>query len=373
MPRKGDNIYKRKDGRWEGRYVKGRRNGRTIFGSVFAGTYREAREKLAKARCDWNTGLAVTRKERTKLKTVSECWLRESEAFLKESTVAIYKGYLRRQIHPMFAKTDMADISNETLSEFCITLLENGGADGQGLSPKTVSEVFRVMKQLRKFAMLRGIAVGYSADCVDIKQKARPLRVFSQTELERLHAHLDGSNDRSYLGIRLCLSTGLRLGELCALTWDDISLEEQNLHVHRTLQRIRNDGKEGTKTKIIITSPKSACSVRTIPLTNRLCSALAPTWQPGAYFLTGDTERYMEPRTMQNHFKAVLDAVGIEDANFHALRHTFATQCVEADVDVKCLSEILGHSSVSITLDRYVHPTMEWKRQNIEKVASMEL
>ena len=83
MPRKGDNIYKRKDGRWEGRYVKGRRNGRTIFGSVFAGTYREAREKLAKARCDWNTGLAVTRKERTKLKTVSECWLRESEAFLK--------------------------------------------------------------------------------------------------------------------------------------------------------------------------------------------------------------------------------------------------------------------------------------------------
>ena len=89
--------------------------------------------------------------------------------------------------------------------------------------------------------------------------------------------------------------------------------------------------------------------------------------------MTGDTERYMEPRTMQNHFKAVLDAVGIEDANFHALRHTFATQCVEADVDVKCLSEILGHSSVSITLDRYVHPTMEWKRQNIEKVASMEL
>ncbi|MBQ7478829.1 MAG: site-specific integrase [Selenomonadaceae bacterium] len=372
MPRKGDNIYKRKDGRWEGRYIKGRRNGRTIFGSVFAGTYREARAKLAKARCTWNAGLAVTRKERTKLKTVSECWLRESEAFLKESTTAIYKGYLRRQIHPMFAKTDMADISNEALSEFCITLLENGGADGQGLSPKTVSEVFLVMKQLRKFAMLRGIVVGYSADCVEIKQKSKPLRVFSQTELERLHAHLDRSSDRSHLGIRLCLSTGLRLGELCALTWDDISLKEQHLHVCRTLQRIRNDGREGTKTKIVITSPKSACSIRTIPLTDRLCSALAPTWQPGAYFLTGDTERYMEPRTMQNHFKAVLDAVGIEDANFHALRHTFATQCVEADVDVKCLSEILGHSSVSITLDRYVHPTMEWKRQNIEKVASME-
>lgn len=371
MPRKGDNIYKRKDGRWEGRYVKGRRNGRTVFGSVFAKTYQEARTKLAKARCDWNEGVVMTKKERTRLKTVSECWLRESETFLKESTVAIYRNYLHKHIYPVFARTDMAEIDNETLSDFCISLLETGNTDGQGLSPKTVAEVFRVMKQIRKFAMQRGIAVGYSADCVDIRQKAKPFRVFSQTEREMLHAHLDGSEDRSHLGICLCLSTGLRLGELCALTWDDISLEEKKLYVRHTIQRIRNEGGDGAKTKVVITLPKSHCSLRTIPLTDKLCSALAPTWRPGAYFLTGDTEKYMEPRTMQNRFKSVLAAAGIGDANFHALRHTFATQCVEAEMDVKCLSEILGHSSVSITMDCYVHPTMEWKRQNIEKVASL--
>ena len=370
MPRTGDNIYKRKDGRWEGRFVKGRKNGRTIFGSVFGKTRRETKAKLTTAQYEWNEGLSETKHKRTKLRTVSDAWLKESEVFLKESTVAKYRDYLHCYIFPKFGRTDVADISDEMLSTFCIGLLEKGGANNQGLSTKTVSEIFRVMKQLRKFAMLRKITVGYTADCLGIKQKAKPLRVFSSSEREKLHAYLDESQNRRHLGILLCLSTGLRLGELCALTWDDISLEEQKLHVCRTLQRIRDYESAGTKTKIIVTPPKSTRSIRTIPLPGKLCSALAPTWQPGAFFLTGDTEKFVEPRTMQNHFKAVLDAAGIADANFHALRHTFATQCIEADFDVKCLSELLGHSDVSITMNRYVHPTMELKRQNMEKLIS---
>ena len=370
MPRTGDNIYKRKDGRWEGRFVKGRRNGHTIFGSVFGKTRRETKVKLATAQYEWNEGLLETKRNRTKLGCISDAWLRESEAFLKESTVAKYRDYLRCYICPKFGKTDMAEIGDEVLSAFCVNLLEHGGSKSQGLSTKTVSEIFRVMKQLRKFAMLRKIVVGYTAECLGIKQKNKPLRVFSPSEREKLHTYLDGSQDRKHLGILLCLSTGLRLGELCALTWDDISLEEQKLYVRRTLQRIRNYAGNGAKTKIIVTPPKSDCSIRTIPLPDKLCSALAPTWQPGAFFLTGDMEKFVEPRTMQNHFKAVLDAVGIADANFHALRHTFATQCVEADFDVKCLSELLGHSDVSITMNRYVHPTMELKRQNMEKLLS---
>ena len=370
MPRTGDNIYKRKDGRWEGRFVKERRNGRTIFGSVFGKTRREAKAKLAIVQYEWKEGLSEAKHNRTKLGTVSEAWLKESEAFLKESTVAKYRDYLRNYICPQFDRTDMADISDEMMSTFCANLLEKGGASNQGLSTKTVSEIFRVMRQLRKFALLRKITVGYTADCLGIKQKTKPLRVFSPSEREKLHAYLDDSQDRSHLGILLCLSTGLRLGELCALTWDDISLEEQKLYVRRTLQRIRSYAGDGAKTKIVVTSPKSDCSIRTIPLPDKLCSALAPTWQPGAFFLTGDTKKFVEPRTMQYHFKAVLDAVGIADANFHALRHTFATQCAEADFDVKCLSELLGHSDVSITLNRYVHPTMELKRQNMEKLLS---
>ncbi len=370
MAKAGDNIYRRKDGRWEGRFVKGRRNGRTIFGSVFGKTRRETKFKLAMAQYEWNEGLSEAKRSRTKLGAVSDAWFKESEAFLKESTVAKYRDYLRCYICPRFSNTDMADISDEMLSTFCVSLLEKGGASNQGLSTKTVSEIFRVMKQLRKFAVLRKITVGYAANGLGIKQKAKPLRVFSPSEREKLHAYLDESQNRRHLGILLCLSTGIRLGELCALTWDDISLEEKKLYVRRTLQRIRRFAGDGAKTKIVVTPPKSDCSIRTIPLPDKLCSALAPTWQPGAFFLTGDTEKFVEPRTMQNHFKAVLATIGIADANFHALRHTFATQCVEADFDVKCLSELLGHSDVSITLNRYVHPTMELKRQNMEKLLS---
>ena len=370
MARAGENIYKRKDGRWEGRFIKGRKNGRTIFGSVFGKTRRETKEKLSIAQYEWKEGIEEAKRDRTKLGALSNAWLREAEALLKESTVAKYRDYLRCYICPKFVRTDMADISDDILSAFCIGLLEKGGAGNQGLSAKTVSEIFRLMKQLRKFAMLRKISVGYTANCTIIKQKNKPLRVFSSSEREKLHTYLDGSQNRSHLGILLCLSTGLRLGELCALTWDDISLEEQKLYVRRTLQRIRDHAGNGTKTKIVVTAPKSDCSIRTIPLPGKLCSALAPTWQPGAFFLTGDTERFVEPRTMQNHFKAVLAAAGIDDANFHALRHTFATQCVEADFDAKCLCELLGHSDVSITLNRYVHPTMELKRQNMEKLLS---
>ena len=373
MSRKGDNIYKRNDGRWEGRFVKERRNGRTIFGSVFGKTHRETKAKLAIAQYEWQKGLMTAKRNRNKLESVSDAWLKESEAFLKESTIAKYRDYLRCYICPRFGSLDIGDISDEMLTAFCISLLEKGGVNGQGLSSKTVSEIFRVMKQLRKFARLRKITVGYKADCLGIRQKTKPLRVFSPAERARLHAYLEKSKKRSHLGILLCLSTGIRLGELCALTWDDISLEEQKLYVRRTLQRIRNHEGSGAKTKIVVTQPKSDCSIRTIPLPSKLCSALAPHWQPGAFFLTGDTEKFVEPRTMQNHFKAVLAAAGIADANFHALRHTFATQCVEVNFDVKCLSELLGHSDVSITLNRYVHPTMEMKRLNMEKLLSKVL
>ena len=370
MPRLGDNIYRRKDGRWEGRFVKGRRNGRTIFGSVFGKTRRETKAKLAMAQYKWNEGLSEAKLNRTKLKSVGNEWLKESEAFLKESTVAKYKDYLCYYICPKFGETDMADISDEMLSAFCVYLLEKGGANKQGLSAKTVAEIYRVMKQLRKFAMLRKIAVGYTAGYLGIRKKNKPLRVFSPSEREKLRIYLGKSHERSHLGILLCLSTGIRLGELCALTWDDISLEEKKLHIRRTMQRIRNYAGDGAKTKIVVTSPKSDSSIRTIPLPDKLCSALAPTWQPGAFFLTGDKKKFIEPRTMQNHFKAALVAAGIADANFHALRHTFATQCVEANFDVKCLSELLGHSDVSITMNRYVHPTMELKRRNMEKLLS---
>ncbi len=172
-----------------------------------------------------------------------------------------------------------------------------------------------------------------------------------------------------HLGILLCFATGIRLGELCALRWENISLPAKELHVVGTAQRVRQT--EGmTKTAIVVAAPKSRSSLRTIPLTEGMCRLLAPYYDKEAFLLTGNSNCPMEPLRMQRHFKAVLADCGMPSAKFHTLRHTFATRCIEAGVDAKCLSEILGHSRVTMTLERYVHPSLEAKRASLTRMES---
>lgn len=368
MPRRGDNIYKRKDGRWEGRYVKGRKHGKTTFGYVFAATLTAARKKLADAKQLWKTGCETREKKNETLGAVSEQWLEDSKSFLKESTIAKYRDYLSCYILPRFGDISLGDLSTEAVAAFFRILLKEGGASCNGLSTRTVAEVRCILKIIQKYAVKQGCIVNFSLDNIVMKQKEKPIRIFSEQEQERLRSYLCATLTPCHAGILLCLSTGIRLGELCALRWDDISLSSKQLHVRRTMQRIRETADAQTRTKIVITSPKSDCSIRTIPLSDNMCSSLRPFYRSGTFLLTGDHERFVEPRTMQNWFKGVLGECGIADANFHALRHTFATRCVEAGFDAKCLSVILGHSNVNITFNRYVHPTMEMKRRNMEKL-----
>ena len=138
------------------------------------------------------------------------------------------------------------------------------------------------------------------------------------------------------------------------------------------MQRIQNDDDSGPKSKVIVTTPKSRCSIRTIPIPDDIASVIIDFRQSkNGYFLTGQENKYIEPRTMQNHFKRLLKKCAIDSSNFHALRHTFATRCVELGFDVKTLSEILGHASVNITMNRYVHPSMELKRENMQRLTSL--
>ena len=368
MSRTGENIYRRKDGRWEGRYVKGREHKKTYFGYVFGKTYRETKNKLSLARSQWNQQINCYKMKKNTIAFLGKSWLQDSAANLKPSTIAKYGEYLRRYIYPQFASMDIAGITNKDVAAFCRKLLIAGGVNEQGLSPKTVQEIFRVMKQIRKYALLCQCAVGYTNDCICIKQNVSPMRVFTSQELERLQTFLEEKRDRICQGILLCLLTGLRLGEICALKWEDISLEDKVIHIRKTLQRISCQDDAKVKTKIIITSPKTSYSLRTIPLPEKLYTLFVPEVQPGTFFLTGQKDSYIEPRTMQNRFKAVLKACDIAKANFHALRHTFATTWVEAGQDIKCLSMILGHANVNITLNRYVHPSMNLKRAGIEQV-----
>lgn len=198
------------------------------------------------------------------------------------------------------------------------------------------------------------------------------MRVLSNNEQKCLCQYLCANLNLLNVGVLLCLFTGLRIGEICALRWDSISLDDCTIHVQRTMQRIQTPEGSERKTKIIITTPKSNCSLRTIPLPAYLVGVLSQfDHTPNGYVLTGDNNTFIEPRTMQNHFKRILSCCSINDANFHALRHTFATRCIELGIDVKTLSEILGHASVTITMNRYVHPSLEMKRNSMERLSTL--
>lgn len=181
--------------------------------------------------------------------------------------------------------------------------------------------------------------------------------------------------DECKFGVLLALLTGIRIGEICALRWENISLKDNTIKISSTMQRLKDiDLSRTSKTKIVIASPKSSTSTRTIPLSNyaaELCAKMKPS-NSTAFILTG-TCNYMEPRTLQYRMSKYTRICGLEGVHFHTLRHTFATRCVEVGFEIKSLSEILGHSNTTITLDRYVHSSMELKRDNMNKLSAVGL
>lgn len=374
MARKGENIYCRKNGRWEGKYEKGRVDGRIQYGYVSGKSYEEVlrkkREALKAQTCAYaNSGQS---EENLLFAFIAEKWMEEQKPILKETSVAKYEGILERYLVPEFGGMQVTEITRDKVSQFLQKLLvPQGGKDG-GLSPKTVAGIFSVLKTIMDYAKRNGNVSVTDLRDLPVKQIRKPLRVLSVNEQHLLENYLTADMDCSRFGIMLCLYTGIRLGELCALKWEDISFEDRTLHIHRTMERVPAKDESNSKTKIIVTPPKSSCSVRYIPIPDKVFHLAQEMKGPqDAFLLTGSPNKFIEPRTMENHFLAAVKKSGIDRANFHALRHTFATRCVELGFDAKSLSEILGHASVRITMDRYVHPTMEAKQRNMDRLSEL--
>lgn len=373
MPRTGENIYKRKDGRWEGRFLKEYSAGKSHYGYVYGKSHKEAKTKLLQAQAKWSEkhSKAVSEKEDEMLSSLADCWIECHKSFFKESTLVKYQNLLRCYILPELGGCHISEINHDKLIIFSYRLLDCGGVKGRGLSPKTVSDCLALLRSIQKYAANKNMDVKNISCCVPVRRSQKQLRVFSIQEQQQLCEYLKNNMTLSNLGILLCLFTGLRIGELCALKWKDISFTEKTIYVHQTMQRLHTDDSNDTrKTKILISTPKSQCSIRIVPLPDIVMNEIASVYQSAdSYFLTGEKGKFLEPRTMQNRFKKVLRECGIANANFHTLRHTFATRCVEVGFDIKSLSEILGHANVNITLNRYVHPTMELKRENMSKLS----
>ncbi len=367
--RKGENIFKRKDGRWEARYIKGYDlSGKAKYGFCYGKTYKEAKEKVTKYKAALISGNPVfSSGSRRRFAFYCDEWLRQRKSRIKESTYIKYDTVLEKHIKPKLGGCFPLGITTGTVDDFSKELLFN-----DGLSVKTVHDILTLLHGILKYTALQFPGIFPTIEINYPKEVRKEMRVLSYEEQNRFAEFLLNDTDCCKFGILLMMTTGMRIGELCALKWENINLRERTIRISGSLQRLHNTGADGeTKTRIVIGSPKSSTSARTIPITDytlELCRRFEVK-NAGAYVLTGN-ERYMEPRTLQYRIEKYTDECELNGVHAHTLRHTFATRAVEVGFEIKSLSEILGHATTTITLERYVHSSMELKRINMDKLAA---
>lgn len=373
MSKKGENIYKRKDGRWEGRYIKYYdENSKPKYGYIYAKTYGEVKSKLIEKKSVFGKSVEELRGQDCSYSDVVDAWLQSTRINIKESTYARYTHLVETHIRPCLGKYLLSKISTQLVEGFIEKKLNEGRLDHKGgLSAKTVTDILIVLKSTMEYAKYNNFPVICNLSKLSVKHKEKEMRVLSVKEQDELVRVLLDEMDIYKFGVLLSLYTGIRIGELCALQWEDIDIASSILKVRKTMQRIQETNRGvAQKTKVIITEPKTKCSLREIPLPSFLVAfAIRFKSHAKAYVLSGERNKYIEPRTMQNYFKKYVSLAGIDSANYHSLRHTFATRCVEIGFEIKTLSEILGHANVNITLNRYVHSSFELKCDNMNKLA----
>lgn len=275
----------------------------------------------------------------------------------KISTYQTYDCIIRKYIlESNLNDIPVNQIKTQDIISFSNRLLE------QGLSAKTVNDILIVLNSLLKYANKNYLIA--KPEIKYIKENKKEMRVLSIDEQRIFENYLKQDMDIFKFGALVSLYTGLRIGELCALQWGDIN--NQTLKVYKTLHRLYD---ENGKSKIIIDTPKTNKSNRTIPLPLFLNELIEQRRkEPEMYVLSTSNIEIIEPRLMQIHFKKMVQDCNLENVTFHTLRHTFATRCVECGFDVKTLSEILGHSDVKTTLNKYVHSSMKLKQENMNKL-----
>lgn len=367
MSRKETNIFKRKDGRWEARYIHHYEGGKACYRYLYGKSYNEVRQKRLSEQQARSNVDAQPRKSAPDLVSFSENWLASTRTRVKESTYTRYSRILSVYLKPVFKKYTLLDHIQE-LPEY---LLKHGGAKGGELSPKSVTDILCVFKSILKYAQKNGFFYPCNAEFSYPQKGSKRVRIVDEASRIRLENIIFFSESVEARGIMLALFAGLRIGELCGLRWEDIDLENGTLSVRRTVERIADlDADSQRKTKVIVGTPKTGSSERMIPLPQFITEWLQRfRCRQNTYVLTGNAKP-MEPHQFYMRYKKFLKRHGFPDMTFHALRHTFATRCVELEFDAKALSEILGHSSVTTTLAVYVHPTLQQKRVQMERLVA---
>lgn len=377
MSRRGENIRKRADGRWEARFsVSDPVTGKKKIRSVYAKTYADVKTKLAGAKYVYEKETTADdgkqNKAHSKLPPAPEAgekilftdlalaWLTETAGAKKHSTYVKYKGIYEKHLAVRLAGMTVMELSQKEAADSNISFTN------EKLSESLVKSIYCVWNQILHYCNLHYHTNIRPAERPKTRRVTKPVKTLARSEQIGLLQEIYRDMNESKFGILLCLFTGLRLGEICSLRWSDIDFCGKLLYVNRTVQRIAVEDSP-TKTVLLEDTPKSMFSKREIPIPDSIMPYLRIFQKSDGYVISGKGPT--EPRTYQYRFQKLLEDAGIGRHNFHVIRHTFATNCINSGADIKSLSEILGHSNVNITLNRYVHPTIDMKRKHLNNLS----
>lgn len=301
--------------------------------------------------------------EKKNFEEIAGLWLADKKLYVKRSTYAVYSLMLVNHLVPEFGRKN--EVTEEMVQDFVLRKMESG------LSRKSVKDMLIVLKMVLRYAEKCGHMPHREIDVRFPTEREKPeVKVLSRSLQKRIMEHVRQHPSCMNLGIYICLCAGLRIGEVCALKWEDIDLSAGVINITKTIQRIYVVEEGEKHTELIIGTPKTATSMRRIPIPRELRKMLRP-FLPGvdssAYVLT-NSQRPTEPRTYRNYYNKLMLSLGMPRLKFHGLRHSFATRCIESRCDYKTVSVLLGHSNISTTLDLYVHPNMEQKQRCVEQM-----
>lgn len=366
MSKRGENIYKRKDGRWEGR-IKEKKDssGGYRYRSIYGKTYKEVKEKINAAK--------QTPPDSFCQDTFAQAaWLfmQAGKNDWKPGTYTAYHQLLKKYVLPHLGNARLKDVNSRKLEDFSLLIKEE--TKEKPLSKNYLSQICEIVRRIIIYMNKRhGKEIPVPVNPITkahIQQTILPSESTLMVLEEYLFAHC---KEDTCLGVLLAFHTGIRIGELSALKWGDIDMKENMIYIRRNLLRVREDGMQNTigehTTLVIEQSPKTIDSVRVIPIPPRLIPLIEEyRKEDSMYVISGEKKPWAEPRTIQYRFKNILSKCDIQYFNFHLLRHAFATRCVSKGLDIKSLSEILGHSNVQMTLNLYVHSTLQQKKRLME-------
>ena len=316
------------------------------------------------------------RNKHNKISDLTNQYFEAKRPFLKESSYAHYTELAEHYIYPYIGNLRFESLNSNLVSKYITRLKTCGKKSGKGgLADKTIRDICSLLKSVYSFASENG-------DCpsdlrfprlTTTKTSKLKSQILTSAHQKQLETYLLANMSPENLGIMLCLYSGMRIGEICALKWNDVDSENCLINVNKTVLRIRNTKARAKQPKTIIVTgtPKTDSSQRSIPIPKAICKLLIAEGKniPKDYYVATCSDRLMEPRGYYGRYKQVLQKCGITTSyTFHALRHTYATRCIESGIDPKVVSELLGHSSVTITLNRYVHPTLEMKKRSVERL-----